>query len=62
MCHPFTYFLGKGLEKPGRKHNMQSPKAQVMCNLSKEAEAMANEDFIVHDPTEIVTFNFNVDC
>jgi hypothetical protein len=41
---------------------MQSPKAQVMCNLSKEAEAMANEDFIVHDPTEIVTFNFNVDC
>jgi hypothetical protein len=23
---------------------------------------MANEDFIVHDPTEIVTFNFNVDC
>jgi len=58
---PPVYLLGKGLEKPGRKHNMQSPKAQVMCSLSEEAEAMANEDFIMHDPTEIVRFHFNVD-
>jgi hypothetical protein len=59
---PPIYLLGKGLEKPGRKHNMQSPKAQVMCNLSEEAEAMANEDFTMHDPTEIARFIFNVDC
>ncbi|CAK9192354.1 unnamed protein product [Sphagnum troendelagicum] len=59
-----TYHLpSEGLEKPGRKKKlpMQSPKAQVMCNLDEEPpQVTVKEDVIMH-PAETVRLKREVD-
>ncbi|CAK9190742.1 unnamed protein product [Sphagnum troendelagicum] len=59
-----TYHLpSEGLENPGRKKKlpMQSPKAQVMCNLDEEPpQVTVKEDVIMH-PAETVRLKREVD-
>ncbi len=64
VCRSLTYHLpSEGLENPGRKKKlpMQSPKAQVMCNLDEEPpQVTVKEDVIMH-PAETVRLKREVD-